>query len=97
MPKNAGEKEPDQEQVMEYLRVFSAKILEPEAYSRLLLIKGKNPQLFMSIMQTLIYLYQNGKLLNKINEQQLLELARKILSGQEPKKESKIIIKRKGD
>ncbi|MEM3362391.1 MAG: DNA-binding protein [Candidatus Anstonellaceae archaeon] len=86
----------NEEQILEYLRVFSAKILSPEAYSRLLLIKGKNPQLFLSIMETLIYLYQNGKILNKINEEQLIELAKKILDNKTPK-EPKIIIKRKGD
>jgi|GEM_PF-4827935 DNA-binding TFAR19-related protein (PDSD5 family) len=92
--KNSQNQEVSQEQIMAYLRVFAAQILEPEAYSRILLIKSTNPQLFISIMQNLIFLFENKKIIKKISEKDLINLASKLL--QTNKNETNIIFKRKG-
>ena len=83
-----------QEQLMAYLRVFAAQILQPEAYSRILLIKSTNPQLFVSIMQNLIFLFENKRINKKLSEQDLINLASKLL--QTNKNKTNIIFKRKG-
>jgi DNA-binding TFAR19-related protein (PDSD5 family) len=85
-----------EEQILSYLRVFAAQILEPEAYSRLMIIKSKNPKLFSEIMQNLIYFMQNGQLKRKISEKELIEIAKRLL-GSETKPQTKIIFKRKGE
>lgn len=90
-------KKQNEQETLEYLRMLSAYLLEPDAYSRLLLIKAKNPSLFSSIMQTLLYLYQNKKILKKINEKELLDIAGKIIESGKSVKEGKIVIKRKGE
>jgi len=67
------------------------KLLTPEARERLGRIKVARPQIAESIENQLIMLAQSGRLKNKINDEQLQALLKKLM----PKKRD-IKIKRKG-
>lgn len=57
------------------------KILTPEAKARLGNVKLVNRELYMSAIQTLLHLYQQGQIQGKIDETHLKALLEKLRSG----------------
>lgn len=78
----------------EQIRSAIAQMLEPDAYSRLMFVRQKNPQLFAQAVQAIAYLQQRGQVAGRISEKQLVQLLSK-LAG--PRSEPTITFKRKGE
>ncbi|MFH0971244.1 MAG: DNA-binding protein [Candidatus Micrarchaeota archaeon] len=89
--KKMQELQKQQEQEAE-LRAALKAILEPSAYERLSNIRLSNPEFFMKIAQLLVYLYKQGKIKNKVDEQTLKALVSKVLGS---KKQGTITFERK--
>ena len=76
----------------EQIRGAIAQMLEPDAYSRLMFVRQKNPNLFAKAVQTLAYLQQGGQLQSRVTEEQIVKLLAKVAG---PRKETKITFRRK--
>jgi len=57
------------------------KILTPEAKARLGNVKLVNRELYMTAIQTLLYMYQQGQIQSKIDEANLKALLGKLRAG----------------
>ncbi len=83
------QKRQEQEQQM---KSALKQILEPAAFSRLQNIRLSNQELYFKVAQLLVYLYQQGKIKNKVDEEMLKALLSKLIGG---RRESKISFNRK--
>ncbi|MFA5108880.1 MAG: DNA-binding protein [Candidatus Micrarchaeia archaeon] len=84
----------EQARMQEQIKQAAAQLLEPNAYSRLMLIAQSNPQLFTKALQSIAYLAQAGRLQGRMNDEQLKKLLLRLLPQE---KETKITFARKGE
>lgn len=73
------------------IRLYIHQIVDPNAYERLMNIRASNRELYMQIAQVLINIAQSNKSIQKITEQQLVDLINRMTQ----KKETKIEFKHK--
>lgn len=59
------------------------RLLTSEAYERMMRIKISSPELYTQLLNLVAYLYQQGSLRSRIGEEQLKELASKIIRKKE--------------
>lgn len=85
----------DEDAAAEQLRGALAKILEPEAYSRLMLVKGSNPKLFSAAVQMIVYMHQNSAIKGRVSDESLKSILLKLSHGS--RRETKIEFRRKND
>jgi len=62
-------------------RTVLRQLLEPAAYERLSNIRMSNPELYLKLSSLVMMLYQRGELKGTVSEQQLKELAARLLGG----------------
>jgi len=79
----------------EQIRSALASMLEPEAYSRLMIVRQSNPALYAQAVQSLAYLKQAGQIQGRISEKQLLAVLSKLSSH--GRHDGSITFKRKGE
>lgn len=71
------------------LKALLQRILTKEAYERLGRVKMANPALYARAVQTILYLYQTGRLTKKLTDEQLKAILSKL---REKKRETRIRI-----
>ncbi len=82
------------QQQEEQVRQAIAALLEPDAYSRLMLVRQSNPALFSQAVQSIAYLKQAGQLRARLSDAQLRAVLAKISAS--TRREGSITFKRKG-
>jgi len=87
----AESKEAGEEQM---LRKALVRLLEPDAYERLMIVKSQNPQMYSTTAQWIITIAQRGGVQKKIDEQTLRTVLLKI---SQQKHKSTIEFRRKGE
>jgi len=60
------------------LKALLQRILTKEAYERLGRVKMANPELYARAVQAVLYLYQTGRLANRLTDDQLKDLLTKL-------------------
>lgn len=80
-------------QQQEQLRSALAQLLEPDAYSRLMLVKAASSERFMQAVQAITYLRQSGRMKGRLSDAQLKAILSQF-AAREPK--GSITFKRKG-
>jgi len=68
-----------QKEMESQIRLVLMQVLEPEARERLNTIKLTRPDFAKAVEQQLVMLAQNGRIKQKINDQQLKELLKQII------------------
>lgn len=72
-------------------KALMLKLLEANAYERMMNVKIANPALYDEVITAVIYLYRSRQVKGKISEEQLVSLLKKLTA----KKEGSIQFKRK--
>jgi programmed cell death protein 5 len=65
------------------------KMMQPDAYSRMMNVRMSSPELYDKVVSTLAYLSQSGRMAGKISEEQLVALLAKMTERPETKIEFK--------
>lgn len=79
----------------EQVRAALMMLLEPDAFSRLMLVKASNPGRFAQAAQAIAYLRQNGRMPGKMSDAQLRALLERFSASE--RHETSITFKRKGE
>ncbi len=76
----AAEQEAQRQQMIAQMQIKAAlkAILTKEAYERLGRVKMANPDLYARAVQTLLYLYQAGRISGKLTDAQLKSLLERL-------------------
>jgi programmed cell death protein 5 len=74
----AREQYAKQQEAERTIKQLARQLLDGAAYERLMNIRLANPELYAMLVQSLYGLYKQGQLQNKVNEEQLKQLAARL-------------------
>ncbi|MCX8167164.1 MAG: hypothetical protein N3E37_04930 [Candidatus Micrarchaeota archaeon] len=85
----------EQQKVEQIKKAFLIKVLDSEAFERIMNVKISNKELYDKAIEILMYLYQQRKISEnrKLNEKELKSILSRLINNYEPT----IEFKRKGD
>jgi len=89
--KDAYQKRLQQMQAEQQKKELLRKMMANGAYERMMIVRYSNPELYEKVVSSLAYVAQSGRPMERIEEQQLIGLLRKMTQ----KKETTIEFKKK--